>query len=151
MIMNMEPGSFRVCLIEIISTFYAEIFPGKFRSRLYLCAWKKPSLCAPPNLSEVSPMFPLKQFHCASGWWWPFLFHEGRSMSAFSSYTSLCILSSVLFKWLFVFSLLLFWGEGGIVLNIYELFEHNLLIFFPVWKTGFILSLIHISEPTRRA
>ena len=64
MIMNVEPSSFRVCLIEIISTFYAEIFPGKFRSRLYLCAWKKnPSLCPPPNLSEVSPVLTLKQFH----------------------------------------------------------------------------------------
>ena len=30
-------------------------------------------VCAPPRLSEVSPMLPLKRFRCSSDWRWPSL------------------------------------------------------------------------------
>ena len=30
-------------------------------------------ICAPPSLSEVSPMLPLKRFQCSSDWRWPSL------------------------------------------------------------------------------
>ena len=50
-------------------------FGGKFvdssvQFKLVSMCLEKP-ICAPPHLSEVSPMSSLKWFQCSSDWWWP--------------------------------------------------------------------------------
>ena len=43
------------------------VTPVQFSSRWYLCTRKSPYfICAPPHLSEVFPMLPLKWFQCPS-------------------------------------------------------------------------------------
>ena len=51
--------------------------------------------CAPPCLSGVSPMLPLKQFKCWSHWRWPFLVLSGKIIEHFPF---LC-LSSPGYRW----------------------------------------------------
>ena len=52
-----------------------------------LSAWGKP-ICAPPHLSEVSPMLLLKQFQCCCFWLTMTLF-QGRSSTSAFFYASL--------------------------------------------------------------
>ena len=59
----------------------------QFSSGWYLRAQESPYALHP--VSGVSPMLPLKQFQCWSGWQWPFLVLSRKIVEHFSFYASL--------------------------------------------------------------
>ena len=71
---------------KILSLIFSDILLSSIQDGIY--ALGKP-ICAPPCLSEISAMLPLRWFQCLSDWLWPSLVVIRKMSSAFSFHASL--------------------------------------------------------------
>ena len=71
------------CSIDFLFQFLLLVLLVQFSSALVSIHLENP-ICAPSQLSEVSPVLPpLKQFQCLSDWWWPSLVLSRKIVSHF--------------------------------------------------------------------